>query len=366
MRTSTQAVFHGPGLPITLDPVPIPPLGPGEVLVRNEFTTLCRSDLNTYAGKRRERTPTVLGHEIVGTIAELGPGAPELDLRGAPLRVGDRITWAIYAADPCSCLARAGWPQKAADLFKYGHEEITSTSVLHGGLAEHCLLRRHTPIVRLDPTVPLPVLALINCAVATVAGSFRLAGPVAGRTVLIAGAGMLGVVACALARRSGAAEIIALDVDPARLATARRFGADQGRLLPVDGEIPGFVPPRAPESGLPRVAFDYSGAPATIEALLLDLGIGGTLVLVGSTFPQRDLRWNAERLVRQVQTIRGLHNYGADDLVAAVEFIERHHADFPFAELVADPGFGLASVEAAFAHGLTSGCHRVGLRCTAG
>jgi D-arabinose 1-dehydrogenase-like Zn-dependent alcohol dehydrogenase len=181
MKTSRIAIFHAKDLPFTYETVAVPALRPGELLVRNEYTTLCRSDLNTYAGKRIEKTPTILGHEIVGTIEELGPDAPAVDSRGAPLRVGDRVTWAIYASDPCSCLARRGIPQKGEDLFKYGHERITPESNLHGGLSEYCVLRKHTPVIRIDAAIPLPVSALINCSVATVAGALRLAGDVRDR-----------------------------------------------------------------------------------------------------------------------------------------------------------------------------------------
>ena len=111
MRTSRVAVFHGQGRPFTFVDVGLPEPRVGEVLVRNEYTTLCRSDLNTYAGKRTEKTPTILGHEVVGRIERLGPGQVLRDLRGEELRVGDRVTWAIYASDPDSPLARAGIPQ---------------------------------------------------------------------------------------------------------------------------------------------------------------------------------------------------------------------------------------------------------------
>jgi putative phosphonate catabolism associated alcohol dehydrogenase len=361
MTSSRIAVFHGPGQPFTHETVAVPALREGELLVRNEYTTLCRSDLNTFAGKRTEKTPTILGHEIVGRIEELGPGAPATDGRGAPLRAGDRITWAIFASDPCSCLAQRGIPQKGADLFKYGHERITPDSNLHGGLAEHCLLRRHTPVIRLDESVPLPVAALINCSVATVAGSLRVAGTVTDRTVLIAGAGMLGVVACAMCRLAGAKLVIAADIDEGHLTGARGFGVDAiVRVGPGRPPLRDLVAPLAP-GGAVDVALDYSGVPETMEALLATLGIGGTLVLIGATFPQRALQIDAERLVRQVHTVRGLHNYNAQDFATAVEFIERHHAQFPFAALV-DDRFDLDSVDAAFADGVSSGAHRVGLR----
>jgi putative phosphonate catabolism associated alcohol dehydrogenase len=361
MKTSRLAIFHSKGKPFTYETVPVPALREGEILVRNEYTTLCRSDLNTFSGKRIEKTPTILGHEIVGRIEELGPGAPTADCRGAALRVGDRVTWAIYASDPCSCLARMGIPQKGQGLFKYGHEQITPASHLHGGLAEYCVLRQHTPTIRIDKPIPLPVIALINCSVATVAGSLRLAGSVKDRNVLVAGAGMLGIIACAMCRSAGAACIIAADIDTARLATAKKFGVDFTVTLEPQGK-----PLRDQVAALIRgkpvtVALDYSGVPETMEALIAALGIGGTAVFVGATFPQRPLQISAEQLVRNVHTIKGLHNYNEHDLIAAVEFIESHFTAFPFESLVRDK-FDLDQVDQAFDYGLNSGAYRVGIR----
>lgn len=360
MKTSRVAVFHGKDQPFTLEKVPVPVLQHGELLVRNEYTTLCRSDLNTFVGKRVEKTPTILGHEIVGRIEARGPEAPLRDLRDAELRVGDRITWAIYASDPSSALARAGMPQKGEGLFKYGHERITPGSHLHGGLAEYCILRQHTPVVRIDAPIPLPVLATINCAVATVAGALRVAGGVGGRNVLVAGAGMLGIVACAMARVAGAKRVVALDVDDARLAMAGRFGVDGGLRLEADSSLSADRLGTLFAGEPIGLALDFSGSPGTMETLLTALGIGGVLVLVGATFPQRPLQVSAEHLVRNLLTVKGLHNYNDKDLVSAVDFMERHHARFPFADLVQD-GFRLEDVNAAFHCGVTAGVHRVGI-----
>jgi putative phosphonate catabolism associated alcohol dehydrogenase len=336
-----------------LQEVPLPPLTHGQILVRTAYTTLCRSDLNTYSGKRNEPVPTILGHEIVGTVKSMAPGAPSADLRGDALAEGDRITWAIYAADPDSALARAGIPQKAPDLFKYGHERITEGNHLHGGLADYCILRNHTPVVRIAREIPLPVAALINCAGATAAGALRLAGSVAGKSVLITGSGMLGVFACAMAAKRGAQRVIAADIDPQRLAVARHFGAAETLPLSVGEPIP--------ETAQADVHLDFSGDPETVEQTLRCLPVGAVSVLVGATFPQRDLAVNAERVVRQLLTIRGLHNYNSEDLVAAVSFLEQHHQSFPFTALVADR-FSLEQVNDAFEYALAFNVYRVGIR----
>jgi putative phosphonate catabolism associated alcohol dehydrogenase len=361
MKTSKTAIFTLPNAPLTTEAVEIPPLKEGEILVRNEYTTLCRSDLHTFSGKRTEKTPTILGHEIVGVIEEFGPGAPTHDTRGDPLSVGDRLTWAIYAANPESAMARRGIPQKGNDLFKYGHEAITPDSHLHGGLSEYCILRRYTPILKLREPIPLQVIALINCSVATVAGSLRLAGVVEDRNVMITGAGMLGIIACAMGRARGARRVIAVDISEERLATAKDFGVDDTILLEPGGSpLKDLVTEKLGEDSL-DTALDYSGSPEAMEASLEALGIGGTAVWVGAVTPQRAVAVSAERTVRNLHVIKGLHNYNQEDFVAAVEFMEQHYSDFPFIDLVQDR-FDLDSVDEAFASALSSGAHRVGVR----
>lgn len=359
MTTSKVAIFHSKDEPFTLGEVPLPELTGGQILVRNEYTTLCRSDLNTYSGKRFEKTPTILGHEIVGRIVKLGPGSPEKDCRGAPLRVGDRVTWAIYASHPESPFSRMGIPQKAEDLFKYGHEEATPDNHLHGGLSEYCVLRRHTPVIRVSGDLPLKLAALINCSVSTVAGAMRLAGSVKDRGVLVSGVGMLGVIACAMCRVEGAKSVLAMDIDPERLRFARKFGADRTVNLDseasVDALMAGFG-----DHEPPLCAMDFSGQPETMEKSLQLLGTGGTAIWIGATFPQRDLAVNAEKVVRRVQVIKGLHNYNEEDFVKAVNFMESHHAGFPFEELVSDT-FPLGQVNEAFEHAVTSNAYRVGI-----
>ena len=360
MRRSKLAVFHGPGRPLTIDEVELPVLREGQILVRNEYTTLCRSDLTTYTGKRTEKTPTILGHEIVGRIEEFGLDAPESDCRGDPLKVGDRITWGIYASDPESYLSRMGIPQKGDGLFKYGHEEIRENCHLHGGLSEYCILRKHTPIIRIGEPIPLPVIALLNCSVATVAGAIRLAGSIEGRDVLVAGVGMLGIIACAVCKIVGAGRIVGIDIDEERIKTARSFGADITVNLKEEGlRIEERLTSDLGGKSI-QAALDFSGIPETMELALSLLGIGGVAVWVGATFPQRDLRVNAEKVVRNLHVLKGLHNYNQEDLVFAVNFMERHYKEFPFESLVQGE-FDLDSVNESFEYAVSSGAHRVGL-----
>ena len=92
--TCRAAVFRAPGQPLTLDEFPLPRLETGECLVQIRCATICGSDLHSYYGRRPSPVPSVLGHEMVGLVAGLGPGGVR-DFRGRPLAIGDRVTWSM-------------------------------------------------------------------------------------------------------------------------------------------------------------------------------------------------------------------------------------------------------------------------------
>jgi putative phosphonate catabolism associated alcohol dehydrogenase len=339
----------------------IPALKEEEILIRNEYTTLCRSDLNTFSGKRSEKSPTILGHEIVGRVAAFGEAAPRQDARGCQLRTGDRVTWSIFASDPASALSRAGIPQKAEGLFKYGHEKLVPGSTLHGGLSQYTILRPNTVVIKLDETVPLGVAAIINCAGATVAGALRLAGDVGGKTVVVSGVGMLGIVACAMCKVGQAEQIVAIDVREERLAKAKLFGAHETWLGSADAQTGERLPRYLKKANPAHVVLEFSGVAEAMESTLALLGIGGTAVWVGAVHPQRKVQLDAESIVRRLLKLKGLHNYNRQDLIRAAQFFEQHHTEFPFESLVYD-GFSLEQVNEAFDFALKSDFHRVGVR----
>jgi alcohol dehydrogenase len=93
---------------------------------------------------------------------------------------------------------------------------------------------------------------------------------------------------------------------------------------------------------------------------LQHLGIGGSAVWLGAVFPQADLKINAEFIVRNLITIKGLHNYNDFDLVSAVDFIERNYKLFDFEKLIAGD-FDLQSVNEAFEYAIDKNPYRVGI-----
>lgn len=345
------AVFRKKDLPITIEDCVIPALKEGQILVQNAYTTLCRSDVSTYCGKRIEKSPTILGHEITGTIRAFAPGETPSDANGNSLSIGDRITWAIYAANPDSEMSKRGIPQKSSDLFKYGHEQLTMDNTLHGGLAEYTILRRYTPVIRLSDIIPYPIAAVINCSVATVAGSLRLAGELGNRKVAIWGAGMLGVIACAMCKEAEAREIIMIDVNQERLNIARKFGSTQTIMV---SEV------EASEMNV-DIAIDYSGNNRAMEATVEALAIGGTAIWVGGVCPQDKIGIDSEKVIRRLSTIKGLHNYNTEDFKRAASFIENNYNRYPIGDLIYD-GFDFEQVNEAFQYAIDRNPYRVGIR----
>ena len=225
MTHCLAAVFDGVVGQVALRALPIPTPRDSEILVRVLGCTLCGSDLHTFEGRRSVPVPTVLGHEIVGEIVDIGPSAHACDLAGRELRAGDRVTWAIVASCGACLLCQRGLPQKCLHAVKYGHEPFRPGRELLGGFAEYCLLVPGTAIVRLPNDLPLAVACPSSCATATIVAALEAAGDLQGRSVCLFGAGMLGLTACAMARSLGAAEVICVDPIPARRERALSFGA---------------------------------------------------------------------------------------------------------------------------------------------
>ena len=149
MRTAKAAVYEAPNTPFILKEYPLRAVKPREVLVRVTMSTICRSDIHSYEGHRPNPCPGILGHEIIGIIEEIGAGIDK-DMRGDPLKVGDRITWSEYFFDgDCYYRDVLDMPQKCNGVRKYGHDLATEDPHFLGGFAEYCYILPGTWILKL-------------------------------------------------------------------------------------------------------------------------------------------------------------------------------------------------------------------------
>ncbi len=256
MRVS---VLNGPG-DVTLERRPVPRPGPGEVLVRIGSVGICGSDVHYYRhgriGEYVVREPLVLGHEAGGRIAAVGPGVD-------PARIGQPV--ALEPGVPCRECAhcKAGRYNLCPDV------RFFATPPIDGAFAEFVVIAgdfaHPVPDTLSDDAAaliePLSV-AVWACAKAHIG---------AGSSVLISGAGPIGILTVQVAKALGAIDIVVSDVEPARLSAAQHFGATrtlnprerQHALIEVDAYI------------------DCSGAPAAIRTGIETVRPAGRVILVG-------------------------------------------------------------------------------------
>ncbi len=354
---SLAAVFHGDAGQIQLQHVPTPVPSGGEILVKVESCTLCGSDLHSFEGRRKVPVPTILGHEIVGRIQDFGPSALRCDLSGQPLEVGSRVVWGLVAACGECFYCTRDLSQKCERSIKYGHEAFRSGYELLGGLAEHCLLVPGTAIVRVPDDLSLNTISPSSCATATIAAALESVDTLHDRIVCIAGAGLLGLTASAMARSRGAAAVVVCDLHEQRRLLAQSFGATH---TVTPDELSPLLKQLTNGRGV-DVALEVSGAPAAFHSLWPQLRLGGTLVLVGAVFPSEAISLPMEQIVRRNLTIRGIHNYAPRHLSQAVEFLRLTQNAYPFEEIVSE-WFSLTDVESALATAMNPANIRVGVK----
>lgn len=332
MKTCTAAVFSGQPNLLELWEIPLPELQPNEMLVEVLGCTICPSDLHSIHGRRQTPVPSILGHEIVGRITALGPDTERKDLRGLPLQIGDRITWAVIVHCGVCFYCRNGLTQKCLQALKYGHSRFQPDRELLGGFAEYCLLVPAAQVLKLPDCLTLESACPASCGTATSAAAVELAGDLAGRELLIFGAGLLGLTIAAMARTAGASKIVCVEPNPERASRSLEFGASEA-ISPA--ELPDSQ--RAANQGHGfDVAWETSGNPAAFELALTALRLGGKLVELGAVHPVAPASLLLEQLVKRNLTICGQHNYSPRHLAAAVDFLENQGQMFPFSSLVGE------------------------------
>jgi len=346
-QTARIAVLTEPGRVLEQRRVAIPPLAAGELLVRVAACAICGSDLHTFHGRRPHPLPTILGHEIAGTVVATGPEASVTDVRGAPVAVGDRVTWGVCVSCGVCDRCRRGLPQKCRHVFKYGHAD-DAAHPLAGGFADHVLLRRGTTVVRLPERLSAAAAATASCAVATAAAVLGASGGVRGRSVVVLGGGMLGLSVASLAAAGGAASLTVVDARPERL-DALASVAPTANTVPwpaAAGVLERLVTGMMISDGA-DVVVEACGTAVAVAAATRLVATGGTCVLVGTVAPVGDVPFDPERLVRRQATLRGVHNYRPDDLATAVDHLASAAGSGLAA--VAGPVMPLAAIDEALA-----------------
>ncbi|KOV96915.1 alcohol dehydrogenase [Streptomyces sp. NRRL B-1140] len=231
--TTRAAVVESGGAPFTLSEVVLDEPGPHEALVRMAATGLCHTDLGVASGGLPFPLPGVLGHEGAGVVEAVGPAV-------TGITPGDHVLLSFTSCGDCrNC--RGGHPAYCATwlpLNLLGGSRADGTSTISrdgeslGGhffgqssFAERALADERS-LVKVDPEVPLESIAPLGCGVQTGVGAvWNVLRPETGGTVVVLGAGAVGLSAVMAAALTPATRIVAVDRVAERLAMAKELGA---------------------------------------------------------------------------------------------------------------------------------------------
>ena len=283
--------------------------GPGDVHVRLAASGVCHSDLSSQNGTIPGPLPCVLGHEGAGVVVEVGSAVQGL-------KSGDHVIASFTpACGNCRrCLGQQPYlcemmhASSQAMRFRAGDQEVAGFCGL-GTFAEEMVVPAAS-LVAIPVDIPLHVAALIGCGVTTGVGASMWTAEVSpGSSVLVIGAGGVGIAAIQGARIAGAAEILAVDMGESKLAHARTFGAthavtpdqlDDAKATITGGDGFDFALECIGRSDTVRQAYDATRR-------------GGTTVVVGMGGFQDNLSFNGFELAYQAKTLKG-SMYGSADV----------------------------------------------------
>ena len=298
----------GPQTRMALREMPTPQVSRDQVLVQVEACGLCYHDVLVMRGvlRRGVKQDLVLGHEISGTVAAVGP-----DVHG--LAVGDHV--ASIQTDACGACARciAGLEHRCTYGRGIGHS-------MDGGFAEYVSLRASS-LVRLPPELDLESACLLGCPMGVVQRAITKVGKVRpGENVLVTGAGGgLGSHAVQLTKAAGA-QVYAVTRTEPKSAALEALGADQVVCSSADLDHSELVLALTEDAGV-DVAFDTVGS-ATFDSTFRCLGQYGRCVLLGEVAVERVPVALAEIIFRDA-AILGSSGAGRDDLRSALELVQQ-------------------------------------------
>jgi L-iditol 2-dehydrogenase len=275
---------------VRLEEMPIPKIGPGELLVRIMASGICGSDVMEWY--RIRKAPLVLGHEITGEIVEVG--------KGADFQAGQRVVVSHHV--PCN----------ECRYCRDGHhtvcDTLRTTNVDPGGFAEYIRVPErnvHCGTFLLPDGMAYEDGTFIEPLACVLRGQ-RLAGLRSGQTVLILGSGISGLLHIQAARVLGAHRIIATDMYRYRLEAARRFGADA--VHHADEFSPDQIR-EINEGCLAEHVIVCTGAVSAVYQALRSVERGGTILFFAPPQPDVDMSlpmWDMWRdQIRFISTYAG-------------------------------------------------------------
>ncbi|ACZ21468.1 mycothiol-dependent formaldehyde dehydrogenase [Sanguibacter keddieii DSM 10542] len=283
MQQVRAVIARAKGAPVELVTINVPDPGPGEAVVAVQACGVCHTDLHYQQGGINDEFPFLLGHEAAGIVEAVGEGVTEV----AP---GDFVVlnWRAVCGEcrACKrgeqqyCFNTANATQKMT--LEDGTELTPALGI--GAFADKTLVAAGQ-CTKVDPSARPAAVGLLGCGVmAGIGAAINTGGATRGKSVAVIGCGGVGVAAVAGAALAGSSPIIAVDIDPKKLETAKKLGAthtvDSSKVDPVEAirEISAKTYPGAEGAD---IVIEAVGRPETWKQAFYARDLAGTVVLVG-------------------------------------------------------------------------------------
>lgn len=334
---SKAAVLREFKAPLQIEDVPIPTyLQPRAALVKMEACSICGTDIHLWQGSLSLKVdlPVIIGHEMVGRIVSLGDEV-KTDTVGQPLQVGDRVIYTHTNCNSCYFCTTARQPTLCTNRRAYMYETMRKSPYLMGGFSEYGYVLPESGRLKVPDTVSSELASLSSCALRSVMSAMSLLGQIEPyETVVIQGAGPLGLLAAANARVRGARKVIVIGSPSARLEMAKLFGADV--CLPVEGttakdrldQVLSYTEGRGAD-----IVMEFTGVPSAFNEGLELVRRGGRYLIVGQ-LGEGKTDFQPSMIVKKQINVIGAFSGAARAYSLALDFIDTHQKDFPFEKMI--------------------------------
>lgn len=326
----------------------VPPPEPGAVLTTIERANVCGSELHIWRGNHPEVRNGVLGHEALCRIDELGAGV-ETDYAGDPVEPGDLVAPAYFVTCRRCPACQAGQFHLCENAYENWSKPPEEPPHFHGTFATHYFIHPNQYFYTVPDGLDPGIAAGANCALSQVMFGLDETGVDYDDTVVVQGAGGLGLNAVAYANERGAETIVVEGVD-GRIDRAKEFGADHV----VDFREYDSVEARAERvreltDGVGAdVGVEVAGVPAAFAEGIHLVRRGGRYLEMGNVSPGQLTEFDPGLLTRRSIDITSVVRYDPWYLRRALDFLEENAGDYPYADLI-DAEFDLLDVDEALA-----------------
>jgi L-iditol 2-dehydrogenase len=334
--TFRAAIMPGPGEPIRIEERPAPELEPGAALLRTRFSEVCGTDVHLHHGKLSGVPyPIIPGHVSIGEISQLRGRVS--DVEGKEFREGDLVTFLDVhkTCNACWYCLVAKESTRCPSRKVYGITYSADDGLL-GGWSQAIWMKPGVRMVRIPRELAPETFIGGGCGLVTALHATDLASIRLGESVAVLGAGPVGLSAAALAKLSGAGEILVIGDPVERLELSRRMGATQTIGLDTPAHDRAAIVRQHTAGRGADVVIEASGAPEAVGQGLDLVRDGGRVIVVGQYTDHGDVAINPHRQInRKHVTIHGCWGSDYSHFHRAVALAARFGDRIPWRDLAA-------------------------------